>query len=430
MASTSPQTAALFQAASDAQARGDTAGFVRALEAVLQREPGNARALNSLGNYQLNSGNPAEAVVLLHRAVEADPSAPPLWYNLSRAYRTLKDDAQELAALQKCLGADPYFLQALLAKAAIFERRGQPRIAARDYQDALACSVHFPSLNPAVKEQLAHASRFVAQQQNDLLNFLDTHLQDVAGSKSTARPARFSESLEILSGRKKYQPQNPTFYAYPSLPPLAFHDRADFPWLDTLEAETAAIRGELQSELLKSAEFVPYVAHPEGAPLNQWEELNHSKKWSAYHLCQNGQLVVDHAASCPATVAALSQAPQPRVLNNAPNAFFSHLLPRTHIPPHTGMTNTRLVVHLPLIVPEKCIFRVGNHTRVWEEGRAWVFDDTVEHEARNDSDLSRIILIFDIWNPLLSQDEQVLIAETIKAHQLFYGDEAEAMGNI
>jgi aspartyl/asparaginyl beta-hydroxylase (cupin superfamily) len=49
--------------------------------------------------------------------------------------------------------------------------------------------------------------------------------------------------------------------------------------------------------------------------------------------------------------------------------MFSLLKPRTQIPPHTGVTNVRLVVHLPLIVPEGAAFRVGNEVREWVPGR-------------------------------------------------------------
>jgi aspartyl/asparaginyl beta-hydroxylase (cupin superfamily) len=89
-----------------------------------------------------------------------------------------------------------------------------------------------------------------------------------------------------------------------------------------------------------------------------------------------------------------------------PNAMFSALAPGAHIPPHTGETNARLVAHLPLVVPEKCNYRVGFDWRQWREGKCWVFDDTLEHEARNDSDQLRVILMFDVWNPLLSLAER------------------------
>jgi aspartate beta-hydroxylase len=85
------------------------------------------------------------------------------------------------------------------------------------------------------------------------------------------------------------------------------------------------------------------------------------------------------------------------------------LQPRTTIPPHTGSTNARITVHLPLVVPPGCRFRVGGETREWREGEAWAFDDTIEHEAWNDSDSPRAILILDVWNPLLSEAERAVV---------------------
>jgi aspartyl/asparaginyl beta-hydroxylase (cupin superfamily) len=64
---------------------------------------------------------------------------------------------------------------------------------------------------------------------------------------------------------------------------------------------------------------------------------------------------------------------------------------------------------LPLIVPDGCAFRVGGETRAWEEGKAWAFDDTIDHEAWNRSDQLRAILIFDVWNPHLTPDECTLL---------------------
>jgi aspartyl/asparaginyl beta-hydroxylase (cupin superfamily) len=82
-------------------------------------------------------------------------------------------------------------------------------------------------------------------------------------------------------------------------------------------------------------------------------------------------------------------------------AVFSLLAPHTRIPPHTGVANTRLVCHLPLIVPPDCGFRVGETTCEWRVGEAFVFDDTIEHEAWNESDELRVVLIIDLWPPAL-----------------------------
>jgi aspartyl/asparaginyl beta-hydroxylase (cupin superfamily) len=115
---------------------------------------------------------------------------------------------------------------------------------------------------------------------------------------------------------------------------------------------------------------------------------------------------------------------QPRVAGRSPAAMFSILRPRTRIPCHTGVSNTRLVLHLPLIVPEGCGFRVGGETRQWREGEAWVFDDTIDHEAWNDSDKPRAILICDVWSPRLSAEERELIVTITAAIDDFMGGPA------
>src|SRR5690606_9679173 len=102
-----------------------------------------------------------------------------------------------------------------------------------------------------------------------------------------------------------------------------------------------------------------------------------------------------------------------------PNVVFSLLQPHTQIPPHTGSSNARLIGHLPLIIPEKCRFRVGNETREWKMGEAFIFDDSIEHEAWNDSDEIRVVMIFDAWNPYLTEAERALISTIMQAHNAY-----------
>jgi aspartyl/asparaginyl beta-hydroxylase (cupin superfamily) len=118
---------------------------------------------------------------------------------------------------------------------------------------------------------------------------------------------------------------------------------------------------------------------------------------------------------------AIRRLPQAEVDLRSPTAMFSVLQPKTRIPPHTGIANFRLVVHLPLVLPSGCGFRVGGETREWRIGEAWVFDDTIEHAAWNDSDETRIILICDIWSPRLSPDERAAIRTVIAATDAFKG---------
>ena len=157
-------------------------------------------------------------------------------------------------------------------------------------------------------------------------------------------------------------------------------------------------------------------------PLDQWADLNKSRL-SAFFLWRDGADA--NATRCPKTTELLAKAPVADVPGYAPTAFFSILDRKSHIPPHTGVTNSRLIVHLPLVVPPNCRFRVGSETREWCEAQAWVFDDTIEHEAWNDSDVPRAILIFDTWHPALTRGERELIRSAVPAIKDYYRDEGD-----
>jgi aspartyl/asparaginyl beta-hydroxylase (cupin superfamily) len=95
--------------------------------------------------------------------------------------------------------------------------------------------------------------------------------------------------------------------------------------------------------------------------------------------------------------------------------MLSLLRPGARIPPHTGMINCRYICHLPLVVPPDCGFRVGDRTIEWQEGKVIIFDDTVQHEAWNNSDRNRLVLIFDIWRPELDESEHAQITTLFHA---------------
>ena len=135
----------------------------------------------------------------------------------------------------------------------------------------------------------------------------------------------------------------------------------------------------------------------------------------AIHLFQNGRTIEANARHCPATLELLSRCGQPKIAGASPNAMFSLLGPGIAIPPHVGFNNARLVCHLPLIVPEGCWFRVGAQTRYWRRGEAFVFDDTIEHEAMNPSAELRVVFIFDVWNPNLSLVEREAVKALIES---------------
>lgn len=159
-----------------------------------------------------------------------------------------------------------------------------------------------------------------------------------------------------------------------------FYANDQFPFTTVLERNWQAIRTELLA--LKEGQFL------------DWPEKHlYGQGWTVFGFYSYGIRLDKNCRLCPETTRALEQVP------GLVNAGFSHMKPNTHITPHTGRPEGVLRCHLGVIVPEHCAIRVGNETRTWEEGKCMVFDDTVEHEAWNKSDRSRVVLLLDFQAP-------------------------------
>ncbi len=364
-------------------------------------------ALNSAGLRALHAGDATGAAALLARAAAADPGSALLWYNLSTAHHIAGDHAAEAAALDTALDRDPYLDHALLCKGRLLENRGDTAGAIEYYRRLLAVVDPQAPTGPGFAAGLAHARAAVAAATAALASRLDAGLAPLLADVPADDSLRFRHFIDSTLGRRRIFTPQPLVLHYPYLPAEQFFDRRHFPWLAEFEAATPLIRAELQALLDSGGDgFAPYVAYPAGAPVNQWATLNHSDAWAAQFLIKHGIDQPAVRARCPQTAAVIDRLPLFDCPGRGPVAFFSLLKPHTHIPPHTGATNIRTTVHLPLIVPEKCSFRVGNETRPWIEGEAFVFDDTIEHEAINGSDELRAVLIIDGWNPHIGAAER------------------------
>ncbi len=382
-----------------------------------------AQQANAAAMRAMAAGDFAAARETLKQALLTAGDRIPLWLNLAASCRALGDAAGALAAVEGALRIDPRSFRALLMKGSLLEKTDARRQTANLYGAAVALAPPLESLDAPTAQALQYAREYSTRYTEELAAFIGREIGPVRERGSSAEGRRVSTFVDLTLLRKPNFRQEPTEFFYPGLPAIEFWEREEFPWLADAEAQTAPIRGELQ-QILKDdyRDFVPYVERPEGLPVDQWKELNHSRRWGALHLLWYGDRVEKNAARCPATMDLLARMPQPRVPRRSPAAMFSALQPKTRIPAHTGVANTRLVVHVPLIVPDGCGFRVGNETRHWREGTAWVFDDTMEHEAWNNSDQPRVILIFDVWNPRLSQTERDLVAAVMQAIDKFNGE--------
>jgi aspartyl/asparaginyl beta-hydroxylase (cupin superfamily) len=387
--------------------RSEALTFVARAQAAAPRNPD---VLAACGVLTLRAGDAAQAKLLIDAAVAGDPKNPRYLVNRAVVLRELKDQEGEAAALQAALALDPYFFTANLQKGSLLELQGKRKQAATAYQAALGALRPGVPLPGALRPLLERADQFVRAHLSELEDFLNTRMAPVRSQYAGVAQDRVDDCLAALSGRKRIYNSQPTLTHFPRIPAISFFDRAQFPWLAAVEAATDDIREELLGLLETQREgFAPYVSLEPGVPVNQWRDLNNSRRWSALFLYKDGEAQQDHIERCPRTMAALAHAPVVDVPKRGPTSFFSRLEPKTRIPAHTGSSNTRLTVHIPLIIPPACGFRVGSEVREWHPGTALVFDDTIEHEAWNDSDEQRVVLIFDIWNPLLTQAERDLM---------------------
>jgi aspartate beta-hydroxylase len=416
----------MIQAARAAGADGRQSESDQLLARAAQLSPGHPAVLNELGLRMMQRGDAKNARELFLRATQADEGHPSLWSNLASSCYSLGLAQEAMEAVERALTLEPRHLASLLQKGAIMDARGDLRNAARTYRNALATLPPGIAPPPTVAAMVERARESVEADNVLLAAALDERLAAIRERHGGGSYRRVDRCIEFITGRRQHYNPQPTFMHFPEIPAIEFFERGQFPWLDDIEAASEAIREELTGVLVADrAGLEPYIAYPEGVPLDQWRELNKSRRWSAYFLWNQGVAQPAHLARCPRTAEALTMAPQCDVAGRGPTAFYSILDAGTAIPPHSGVTNTRLTVHLPLIVPPDCGFRVGGETREWIPGKAWVFDDTIEHEAWNRSDMPRAVLIFDIWNPYLSDAERDLMRAATEVFGTYYGVNAE-----
>ncbi|WP_294044223.1 aspartyl/asparaginyl beta-hydroxylase domain-containing protein [Sphingomonas sp.] len=360
----------------------------------------NARAMRAMADRDFD-----RAVKGFQAAANLDPREPALRLNLATAYRGQGDDEGERSSLLAALDIDQRYFMAQLRLAELLQRQGRISEAAPHWSAVAQLAGGMQDPPPAMVEIRARAEGHLVEHNRALAALLDQNIGIGEGGNPAAH--RFSAAVDHILGRRKIYHNECAGLHYPFLPADEFFDRSFFPWFAELEAKTGAIRAEALAMLTNRSEAIrPYVSQPAGAPENKWSPLDNNPDWSACFLWEFGRKNEAVCELCPETAAALAAVPQSHVPGKAPNAFFSILRPGAHIPPHTGVTNTRAIIHLPLVVPDGCTFRVGGETRHWREGEAFAFDDTIEHEARNDSNQRRVLLIFDVWNPHLTEAER------------------------
>ncbi|PKP87132.1 MAG: hypothetical protein CVT78_08340 [Alphaproteobacteria bacterium HGW-Alphaproteobacteria-17] len=380
-----------------------------------------ATRLVEKGGLALQRGDAVSARDALHPITEAGLANAQVWLMLGEAHRQLGELEQLAVAADALLAFDAKLIRAMIWKAECLQAANDLPGAASWYGNALRQSAIAdripPSLQPLIREAEAAAAEIDAAFGAALEAGLNAR-----GLPPTKRSPSFRRAIAIMRGEEAAEMdlQRPSSFYFPDLPQRRFFEREEFDWVPAVEAATDVIRTELQQALADPALFKPYLSHTNNRPRVEFGGMHDNPSWSALHLVDKGVPVPSLVERFPATLAALEAVPQCHISVRSPSIMFSLLQPGAHIAPHHGMINGRLICHLPLVVPGDGALTVGGEARRWEEGKLLIFDDSIEHEAINRADSDRIVLLFDVWRPELSEEDRRGIAalfETVDTYR-------------
>jgi len=191
----------------------------------------------------------------------------------------------------------------------------------------------------------------------------------------------------------------------PGLRAVAWWDDVDeLPWAKSLAKSYPSIREEFLS-VMSDPEKLASDGNNIWAGALTTDAESYGEGWKTLVLLNRGQWDETNAKLFPVTSKAIHKSGVP-----VAEAFFASMKPRTSIKPHSDFTNFVLTSHLPLVVPEngnnKCRLSVGDETRQWLEGKVILFDTSIYHDAINDSEETRYILMLRVWHSDLTEEER------------------------
>lgn len=395
----------------------------RVVRQVLQAAPRHIPALQYLASRALTRNDLEGAKRYLERAIRAAPRMVMLHQNLGIVLRAQGFLTGALKAFGVALRIDPSVGMIWVQLGDVLQSLGRHEEAIAAYCRSEAILGFLPRAasenHGRVRQALGRAAKTLQQARVKSVSDALAPLREQCPTEDMGRAERAIATLLRVQAAEFEDPlQRPQLAYFPGIEASPFFDPERFEPLRGLEAATDKIRNELKALLNGADQLAPYVDIP-GNTDPEWRDLNGSERWSSYHLYRNSERLPAHCEQCPETHAAVAGLPLPRLGGQSPEVFFSILRPGTHIPPHYGLANYKLTVHLPLITPPKCAIRVGDRTRSWRSGECLVFDDSFEHEAWNNSDSLRAVLILEAWHPDIREQEREFLGVALSALDRF-----------
>lgn len=380
---------------------------------VLAEDAASAGASQGVARLAMRRGDVARARECLERAVVLDPANGQLAIDLAVVLVEAERPQAAVAALQALLERTPGHGPAWLLLGQLQDRLGDTAGALRARYEALTCAETIP---PALAKLVQDARDHVRRHRRELFLASYADLRERYGAHELRRVdkavdgyLRRRETGETAPG------QRATFLHFPDLPNTPYHDATLQPWAERLRGAFPQIRAEAQRVIAEDRALPSFVDVPQGRTMGDYVGgAGDVPAWEALFFYRLGRRYDENHARCPHTSALLESIDLCRIDAQAPEILFSVLRPGSHIKAHYGVSNIRLVMHLPLIVPPDCALNlVGNGEHTWREGELVMFDDTYLHEAWNRSERTRVVLLMDCWNPHLSMIERRALRQLI-----------------
>ncbi len=304
-------------------------------------------------------------------------------------------------------------------------RLNQGELAAQVY--SLAADLNSLSVNAWRKPEMSEDIKLRSKDADESIrvHFTQLHKQTVARYQLTHPAAsldRIHDAIWCATHDQLFtfgnEQQRPHLFYVAEIDPVAVFDPDLYAWTTALENACEEIREEyIQLAASANSAAIPYIESNASALDESWQPLIGSTNWSSFHLYKNDDKNSALIAQLPKTCSLLHQVPLLKTHDQPREVLFSLLKGRQRIPPHYGLANTDMTVHLPLITCGEAGIKVAGEVYQWQEGKSFLFDDSFLHESWNNFTEPRVNLLFSAWHPDLSIDEQNAISASFESRE-------------
>lgn len=397
----SPQIDNLLQQARQHDQNNEVLQAEQIYAGVLRQWPECVEAGMCLARYAMDRQDANRAANLLERVRAQLPDEPQIALNLAFAYGHSGRPGAARKVLDPLLARFPDFYQAWLLLSRVLgfinDKAGSDKAAFQALRRA-QLQGHWrdeASTPPQMLETVFKAIEQVRQARDELYRASFASLREAHGE---AALRRVEQALQGFLGDTEIIPaehQHATFFFVPALMGGAVHAASQITGAIALQNAAAQIQAEARA--LQAGNAMLELA-----------------------LIERGVANTERLQACPETAAALQSLALFAVDGHSPMAAFSVLPAGARTTPHTGRTNARVSLELPLAVPGECVLHfVNQQQHPWREGEVLVFDDTYLHEEWNRSTAPMLSLRVDLWHPDLSIVEQQALKQLFEAISRF-----------